>query len=200
MNRVEHQNILLMDIREEKLERILQKFPLLIWGTIIKLYVCITHNYTIDYLRLLRRAEYYQSKRSTISKLLYVYSKWRLKKVSAFTGISIPPGVCKEGLTLYHYGSIVVNAHAKIGRNCCIMNNVNIGANKGSSLAPIIGNNVYIGPGAVLFGDSKIADNCYIGANSVVSKSVTEEYSIIAGIPAKVLKTETKNWLEYNLI
>lgn len=54
------------------------------------------------------------------------------------------------------------------------MNNVNIGANQGSMKAPLIGNDVYIGPGAVIFGDIEIADGCYIGANAVVLKSVTE--------------------------
>lgn len=54
------------------------------------------------------------------------------------------------------------------------MNNVNIGAIQGSMKAPLIGNDVYIGPGAVIFGDIDIADGCYIGANVVVLKSVTE--------------------------
>jgi serine acetyltransferase len=32
----------------------------------------------------------------------------------------------------------------------------------------------------------------------VVNKSVTEEYSVIAGVPAKVIRKDTKNWLDYN--
>jgi serine acetyltransferase len=68
----------------------------------------------------------------------------------------------------------------------------------GSQKSPQIGDNVYIGPGAVLYGDITIADNCFIGANAVVNKSVTEEYSVIAGVPAKVIRKDTKNWLDYN--
>ena len=114
------------------------------------------------------------------------------------TGITIPAGVCGIGLTLRHYGSIVVNSASKIGRNCCIHNNVNIGANKGSKKAPKIGNNVYIGPGAVIFGDIEIANGCYIGANAVVNKSVLEPNSIVLGVPAKIVSKETTCRWEYN--
>ena len=114
------------------------------------------------------------------------------------TGITIPKNVCEEGLTLYHYGSIVVNGACRIGRNCCIMNNVNIGANGGSSKAPQIGDNVYIGPGAVIYGDIQIADGCSIGANSVVNKSFLEQNSVIVGAPAKVIKNDNVCWWEKN--
>ena len=79
-----------------------------------------------------------------------------------------------------------------------IQNNVNIGATGGSSKAPQIGDNVYIGPGAVIYGDIIIADNCYIGANSVVNKSFIEPSSVIAGVPARVIKKDDKLWWEKN--
>ena len=112
--------------------------------------------------------------------------------------ISIPKNTCGKGLTLYHFGSIVLNGGVRIGKNCCIMNNVNIGANGGSEKCPRIGNDVYIGPGAVIYGDIEIADGCYIGANAVVNKSFIEKHSIIAGIPAKVIGKSDKTWWEKN--
>lgn len=78
------------------------------------------------------------------------------------------------------------------------MNNVNIGANGGSHKAPKIGDNVYIGPGAVIFGDIEIADGCYVGANAVVNKSFLEPNSVIVGIPAKVVKKDNVCWWEKN--
>lgn len=60
---------------------------------------------------------------------------------------------CKKGLILYHHGSIVINAACRIDENCCIMNNVNIGTNNGSDKAPKIGNNVYVDPETVIFGN-----------------------------------------------
>ncbi|HZK96180.1 MAG TPA: hypothetical protein VFC67_18420 [Prolixibacteraceae bacterium] len=75
---------------------------------------------------------------------------------------------------------------------------VNIGANGGSCSAPQIGENVYIGPGVKIFGDTIIADNCYIGANAVVNKSFLQKGSVIVGIPAKVVKLEDEVWWEKN--
>ena len=60
---------------------------------------------------------------------------------------------------------------------------VNIGANGGEP--PVFGDNVYIGPGAKIFGDIKIASGCRIGANAVVCKNCEEENSTLVGVPAK---------------
>lgn len=51
-----------------------------------------------------------------------------------------------------------------------------------------IGNNVWIGENAVILAGSVIGDGCIVGANSVVSGQY-EENSIIAGIPAKKIKS-----------
>lgn len=154
-------------------------------------FFCTTTN---SYIKALRKLEYHHNQNGVFHKLLsFVYFlKWH--HLSVKLGIYIPKNVCKEGLTLYHYGSIVVNPDCRIGKNCCIQNNVNIGVNIGETMAPIIGNNVYIGPGAVIFGNINIADNCYIGANAVVTKSITEPYSVVIGAPAKVIKIENENW------
>jgi serine O-acetyltransferase len=153
---------------------------------------------TIVFLKYLRKYEYYYNAKSWSGKIvgLYYYAKyckWSLK-----TGISIPRHVFNEGLCIPHYGSIVVNPTAKVGRNCMIHVGVNIGTNGGSAVSPIIGNNVYIGPGAKIFGEITIADNCYIGANAVVNSSFIEPFSVIVGAPAKAVKTETKVWWQKN--
>ena len=103
-------------------------------------------------------------------------------------------------MTIYHFGAIVVNSNTRVGRNCCIHNFVNIGATGGHSECPKIGNNVFIGPGAVIFGDVTIADGCYIGANTVVNKSILEPYSVVVGKgnSAETVKKETKTWWEKN--
>lgn len=147
------------------------------------------------YIKILRKYEYYLN---TGNKLMTLWYFYRMYRIRMRTGITIPCNTCGKGLTLYHHGSIVVNPATRIGANCCIMNNVNIGANQGSDKAPIIGNDVYIGPGAVIFGDISIADGCYIGANAVVNKSVDEPNSVIVGVPAKIIKTDSIHWWEKN--
>lgn len=84
---------------------------------------------------------------------------------------------------------IVVNGAARIGANCRIHVCVNIGTSKDHSVdAPHIGNNVYIGPGAKIFGPIEIADDCVIGANAVVNKSCHIEGAKILGVPGKIYK------------
>lgn len=146
-----------------------------------------------SFQRVLRILEGMHSK-GLIYKLLEIY----YLRLSSITGLTIPLHVCGTGLTIYHHGSIVVNESTRIGRNCCIMNNVNIGANAGSDKAPQIGNDVYIGPGAVIYGDIFIADGCYIGANAVVNKSVYEPHSVVVGVPAKMIKFDYISWWEKN--
>ncbi len=87
---------------------------------------------------------------------------------------------------VWHSG-VVINGI--VGDNCVFHGNNTLG-NKGISkenLQPVIGNNVDIGAGAVIIGDVTIADNCIIGAGSVVTKSFPENGSVIAGVPGKIL-------------
>lgn len=101
-------------------------------------------------------------------------------------GWDIPINTFGPGLKINHYGLIVVNDNARIGAFCDIHQGVNIGQHGPSeSDVPEIGDNVWIGPGAKIFGNIKIASRCAIGANAVVNRSFTEENISIAGVPAK---------------
>jgi serine O-acetyltransferase len=104
-------------------------------------------------------------------------------------GISIHPVSFGPGLKIPHSGSVIVNKKARIGKNCEIHSGVNIGVHKGQ--VPKIGNNVYIGPGAKIFGGIKIGNNVAIGANSVVTKDVPDNVTVV-GIPAKIISRNTE--------
>ncbi|RYU90221.1 acyltransferase [Mucilaginibacter terrigena] len=52
----------------------------------------------------------------------------------------------------------------------------------------IVGNNVYIGYGALILPGVTIGDNVVIGANAVVSRDIPAN-SVAVGAPAKVIKT-----------
>ena len=54
---------------------------------------------------------------------------------------------------------------------------------------PVIGDNVRIGNGAKILGGVEIGDNALIQANSVVLDNVHKN-SIVAGIPAEIIKEE----------
>lgn len=93
-----------------------------------------------------------------------------------------------------------INSNAKIGANCRLHACTNIGASGGTKFAPQIGDNVYIGPGSILFGDIHIASNITIAANATVNKSFETSNITIGGTPAVVLKVNTTNWLVKNRI
>ncbi len=87
-----------------------------------------------------------------------------------------------EGFYIGHYGSIFVAANAKLGKNVSISQGVTIGVSgKGDKRGcPIIGNNVYIAPGAKIFGKIKIGNNVKIGANAVVYKDIPDNSVVVS--------------------
>lgn len=133
----------------------------------------------------LRKLEYYTN---NDKKLLRAFYKVKTKRLSMKLGWSIPANVFGPGLCIVHYGTVIINGGAKVGANCRIHSGVNVGANGGGdSDTPILGDNVYIGPGAKLFGKIRIGDNCVIAANAVINKSFKENNVTIGGIPGKVI-------------
>lgn len=151
----------------------------------------------INYIRLLRKVEYYMNCKSSYPSKIYFYFLLReLRKRQVKTGFIIEPNCFGAGLSVSHVGPIIVDTFARIGNNCRIHPCTVIGKFAGKS--PKIGNNVYIGPGAKLFGDIIIADGIAIGANSVVNKSFTEKNITIAGAPAR--KVSNKGTKEKALV
>ena len=59
-----------------------------------------------------------------------------------------------EGFVLMHGIGTVFNAASVIGKNCTVLHNVTIGAGHGG--APTLGDNVYVGAGALIIGGVKI--------------------------------------------
>jgi serine O-acetyltransferase len=111
-----------------------------------------------------------------------------LRRLRYRMGINLPYSTpIGPGLLIGHTGGIVVNATTVIGRNCNLSHNVTIGENKGTLAGvPRIGDNVYIGPGAVVIGDISIGNGSAIGANSVVVDNVPSGVTV-AGAPARVV-------------
>lgn len=135
------------------------------------------------YIYNLRKTEYHLNNGH---KLRLVFYKMRLQRMANLYGIHIGVNVCDEGLSIAHVGPIVVHGKSKIGKNLRLHVGVNIGANGGEP--PVLGDNIYIGPGAKIFGDIKIASGCRIGANAVVCKNCEEENCTLVGVPAKIIR------------
>jgi serine O-acetyltransferase len=98
-------------------------------------------------------------------------------------GVEIGPG-----FRIVHLGGIVIHGRSRIGENFTINNRVTIGqGQRKPENVPIIGNNVYVGVGAVILGRINVGDNVVIGALSLVNKSVKRD-STVVGIPFRYLE------------
>jgi len=102
-------------------------------------------------------AEYYTNMNSKFGYITAHVLMIKLNILSYKLGFYIPINVFGSGLYIPHFGSIVVNPNCRIGNNCALHANVVIGQSNGG--VPIIGNDVFIGLGAKIFGDIYIADN-----------------------------------------
>lgn len=147
--------------------------------------------------RILRYTEYYSRNYGGINRFLFWWYYFKYKRLSLKLGFSIPLNVFGPGLSIAHHGTIVVNGKARVGENCRLHACVNIGELKGK--APQIGDNCYIGPGVIMYGDTRIANNVTIGANSVVNHSFEKEGVVIAGSPAKIINEDVTPWVKWLL-
>ena len=89
----------------------------------------------------------------------------------------------------FAYGGMgcVVHKNTVIGKRVIIGQNTTIGRSLDPSDFPTIGNDVYISAGARIVGKIHVGNNVIIGANAVVNKDI-EDNSIVAGVPAKVIR------------
>lgn len=85
-----------------------------------------------------------------------------------------------------HGFSTIVHCDS-IGDNCKVYQQVTVGYNNGY---PTIGNDVTIYSGAKIIGKVVIGDDVIVGSNAVVTKDIPS-HSMIAGVPAKIIKTRS---------
>lgn len=87
---------------------------------------------------------------------------------------------------------VFIAGGARLGKNCVIFQNVTIGANpmpfSSTTGFPTIGDNCYIGAGAVIVGNINIGNNCRIGANCTVFSDVPDNAIVVADKPRVIEK------------
>ena len=92
------------------------------------------------------------------------------------------------GLTIAHYGYIIVTSNTVLGVNCSLKPGVVFGKKLTSQTdGAVIGNNVEFGVGSKVVGDVSIGSNVIVGANAVITKDVPDN-CVVAGVPARVIR------------
>ena len=142
--------------------------------------------YIRRFLAFLRKEEKYTF--LSPNKWLAYWYKASKNRLGSRLGFIISAGCFGEGLKLEHYGSVIVNPKARIGKNCIIHGNCCIGSTGGyPDDSPVIGDNVDIGQGAQILGGIRIADGVRVGAGAVVVKDVLTPGVTVVGVPGRIL-------------
>lgn len=133
-------------------------------------------------------------------RILYLFPWLILRKYRFKYGFDIPART-KIGLGFYlnHTGGVVISSEAELGNNVNISHGVTIGYSPRGRMKgyPKIGDNVFIGPGAKIFGNVAIGDNACIGANTVVLVSIPNN-SCVYGCPVKIIPGNDNEFLIIN--
>ncbi|ASU21781.1 hypothetical protein CCZ37_03890 [Vibrio qinghaiensis] len=93
--------------------------------------------------------------------------------------------------------AVVIINGAKIGKRCRIGIGCRVVGKGPYKKVPVIGDDVFLGPGCVIVGPVIIEDNVVVAPNSVVTKSVPKG-AIVAGIPAKIIGNVSD--LDYDIL
>ena len=112
------------------------------------------------------------------------------KNVTVGTNVAINHGVYIQG-----HGCVIIGDNVVLSPRCIILDSglsiddVTCQKERKGHIKTMtaIGNNVWIGAGAIILPGVSLGDNCIVGAGSVVTKSFPSS-SVVAGNPARVLR------------
>jgi serine O-acetyltransferase len=138
----------------------------------------IQPNPGLKFMTIFRLVQYFRRRNRLLFYFFYLW--YRRLKVKYGFDISYRTQIGK-GLYIGHFGNIVIHGDAIIGNNCNISQGMTIGiSNYGTKMGvPIIGDNVFIGPNAAVFGKIHVGNNVTIGANAVVTENIPDGSTIL---------------------
>lgn len=104
-----------------------------------------------------------------------VYIDWGLKIPHAFCGVIMTSGT-------------------RIGKNCTILHNVTFGSinskKRGYENTIIIGDNVFIGTGTIILGNSSIGSNVSIGAGTrIINETINNNCTVVSQFSNRIINT-----------
>ncbi|MGL2964074.1 serine acetyltransferase [Flavobacterium sp. RSB2_4_14] len=137
----------------------------------------------LKFMTIFRLTQHYRRK----NRLLFYFCFLWLRKLKVKYGFDISYRTqIGKGFYIGHFGNIVIHGDVIIGENCNISQGITIGVgNYGEKKGiPTIGNRVFIGPNACIFGAISVGNNVTIGANTVVTDSIADGKTVL---PSKMI-------------
>ena len=147
---------------------------------------------------------YFFRKAEIASKWTRIFWLIALRICMYLTGIQIPYGTkIGEGFRIVHFGHIVINPSAVIGKNFNISQGALIGYSQGKhSGVPIIGDNVCINANAMIVGGVKIGNNVLVAPGAFINFDVPDN-SIVIGNPGRIINrndSPTAKYIVYPIV
>ena len=105
------------------------------------------------------------------------------------TGVDIAPAAqIGPGLLISHGVGIVIGGYARIGAGATILHAVTIGGPYPSRRRemPTLGDEVFLGAGAMVIGDIQIGDRVFIGAGAMVTEDVPEDSVVVSDATVEI--------------
>lgn len=120
-----------------------------------------------------------------------LFWKILLRRCMFHSGIQIPSGTqIGYGFRISHFGNIVINPAATIGKNFSIAQGALIGSAAGKRAGiPTIGDNVIMSANAVVIGGVSIGDYVMIAPGAFVNFDVPP-HSIVLGNPGRIIPSD----------
>ncbi|OCB76544.1 serine O-acetyltransferase [Flavobacterium crassostreae] len=131
----------------------------------------------LKFMTIFRLTQYYRIHNRI---LFYGFFVW-LQRLKVKYGLDISYRTkIGNGFYIGHFGGVVIHGDTIIGNHCNISQGVtlgvsNYGQNKG---VPTLGDRVFVGPGACIFGNITIGNHTTIGANAVVTKTIPSHVTV----------------------
>jgi serine O-acetyltransferase len=137
----------------------------------------------------LRKTRWYRQRHGMLSKVAFVYNRLVLERYRFRYGFELSYATeIGAGLYLGHFGGVVVNSLATIGKNVNIAQGVTIGqTNRGRKAGvPVVGDRVWIGANAIIVGAIRVGDDALIGPGAYVNFDVPAR-AVVLGNPGKIV-------------
>ncbi|MCX8522347.1 serine acetyltransferase [Chryseobacterium formosus] len=152
------------------------------WLTTFQIWLkCFNPN--LHYVYVLRKSQKHQE-----TPFLGLFWRLVLRHFQIKYGFQIYPETkIGEGFYLGHWGMVAINPKVIIGKNCNIAQGVSIAqSNRGKQKGtPKLGDEVWVGPNAVIAGGITIGDNVIIAPNTYLSEDVPSN-SLVIGNPCRI--------------